>query len=150
MTTGCASYAMATRAKGADLLVDTSVAISLVVEDHTHHRATMDAIGARRLGLAGHAAFETFSVLSRLPGPGPAYAGSHRAGGAIPTSPPPGISALPRPRLYSGASANSRSPAARSTTPWWLRRRPSTVSRSSRAIGGRFPPTAHSRSISNC
>ncbi len=29
----------------------------------------MGAIGDRRLGLAGHAAFETFSVLTRLPAP---------------------------------------------------------------------------------
>ncbi len=52
-----------------DLLVDTSVAVALVVEDHRHHRTTTDALGSRRLGLAGHAAFETFSVLTRLPPP---------------------------------------------------------------------------------
>jgi predicted nucleic acid-binding protein len=50
-------------------LVDTSVAVALVVADHEHHEPTRDAIGARRLGLAGHAAFETFSVLTRLPPP---------------------------------------------------------------------------------
>ena len=52
-----------------DLLVDTSVAVALVVADHDHHEAVVAAIGARRLGLAGHAAFETFSVLTRLPSP---------------------------------------------------------------------------------
>jgi len=54
---------------GLDLLVDTSVAIALVVSDHEHHAATSDAVGDRRLGLAGHAVFETFSVLTRLPPP---------------------------------------------------------------------------------
>lgn len=54
---------------GPDLLVDTSVAVALVVGDHRHHDATFEALGARRLGLAGHAAFETFSVLTRLPPP---------------------------------------------------------------------------------
>jgi predicted nucleic acid-binding protein len=49
--------------------VDTSVAVALVVSDHEHHDATTQAIGTRRLGLAGHAAFETFSVLTRLPPP---------------------------------------------------------------------------------
>jgi predicted nucleic acid-binding protein len=49
--------------------VDTSVAVALSVSDHAAHRTTTEAIGSRRLGLAGHAAFETFSVLTRLPGP---------------------------------------------------------------------------------
>jgi predicted nucleic acid-binding protein len=53
----------------ADLLVDTSVAVALVVADHQHHDTTVRAVGDRRLGLAGHAAFETFSVLTRLPPP---------------------------------------------------------------------------------
>ena len=50
-----------------DLLVDTSAAVAFVVGDHKHHAATFDALAERRLGLAGHAAFETFSVLTRLP-----------------------------------------------------------------------------------
>ena len=54
---------------GPDLLVDTSVAVALTVADHEHHEATFRAIGDMRLGLAGHAAFETFSVLTRLPPP---------------------------------------------------------------------------------
>ena len=61
---------MATSARGReDLLVDTSVAVALTVADHEHHDETFDALQGRRLGLAGHAAFETFSVLTRLPAP---------------------------------------------------------------------------------
>jgi hypothetical protein len=41
-----------------------------VVGDHEHHESTSEALGHRRAGLAGHAAIETFSVLTRLPGPG--------------------------------------------------------------------------------
>ena len=41
----------------------------LVVADHEHHASVTRALGRRRLGLAGHAAFETFSVLTRLPSP---------------------------------------------------------------------------------
>jgi predicted nucleic acid-binding protein len=51
------------------LLVDTSIAIALVVADHDHHEDTFQALRGRTLGLAGHAAFETFSVLTRLPSP---------------------------------------------------------------------------------
>jgi predicted nucleic acid-binding protein len=50
------------------LLLDTSAAVALVVEDHEAHAATLRAVRGRRLGLAGHAWFETFSVLTRLPG----------------------------------------------------------------------------------
>jgi predicted nucleic acid-binding protein len=60
---------MPTGSSGPDLLVDTSVAVALLVGDHVHHESTSRAVGARRLGLAGHAAFETFSVLTRLPSP---------------------------------------------------------------------------------
>jgi predicted nucleic acid-binding protein len=56
-------------ASGRTLLVDTSVAVALAVADHEDHEATVRAVGRRRLGLAGHAAFETFSVLTRLPPP---------------------------------------------------------------------------------
>ena len=51
-----------------DALLDTSAAVALVVADHDAHAATWDALHARELGLAGHAWFETFSVLTRLPG----------------------------------------------------------------------------------
>jgi predicted nucleic acid-binding protein len=51
------------------LLIDTSVAVALVTAGHEHHQATRKAVGERRCGLSGHAAFETFSVLTRLPPP---------------------------------------------------------------------------------
>ena len=41
----------------------------LLVADHEHHDLVIAATAGRRLGLAGHAAFETFSVLTRLPPP---------------------------------------------------------------------------------
>lgn len=59
----------ASRSGDTDVLVDTSVAVALLVSDHAHHEATFAALASRRLGLAGHAAFETFSVLTRLPSP---------------------------------------------------------------------------------
>ena len=52
-----------------ELLIDTSVAVALVAAGHEHHQATRKAIGGRSCGLSGHAAFETFSVLTRLPPP---------------------------------------------------------------------------------
>jgi len=60
------------------LLLDTSAAVPLVLADHEAHAATTAALVGRVLGLAGHAAFETWSVLTRLPGPrrlSPAVAG---------------------------------------------------------------------------
>ena len=60
------------------LLLDTSAAVPLVLADHVAHAATTAALAGRALGLAGHAAFETWSVLTRLPGPrrlSPAVAG---------------------------------------------------------------------------
>lgn len=56
---------------GADVeavLLDTSVAIAVIVEDHDVHAAALEIVRGRRLGLAGHAWFETYSVLTRLPG----------------------------------------------------------------------------------
>ena len=49
-------------------LLDTSVAIALIVEDHDAHVAALEVVRGRRLGLSGHAWFETYSVLTRLPG----------------------------------------------------------------------------------
>jgi len=49
------------------VLLDTSTAVALVVEDHEAHVATLDAVRDRRLGLAGQAWFEAYSVLTRLP-----------------------------------------------------------------------------------
>lgn len=60
---------MPTSARPPDLLVDTSVAVPLCVVDHEFHDAVLEHLGSKRLGLAGHAAFETFSVLTRLPPP---------------------------------------------------------------------------------
>ena len=53
---------------GEVLLLDTSAAVALVVEDHEAHAATLEAVRGWRLGLAGHAWFESYSVLTRLPG----------------------------------------------------------------------------------
>src|SRR5947209_5798399 len=50
-------------------LVDTSAAVAFLVEDHADHGRTFAALADRQLGLAGHAAFETFSVLTRMPPP---------------------------------------------------------------------------------
>jgi predicted nucleic acid-binding protein len=52
-----------------EILVDTSVAVALVVADHDDHSAVIESLQGKGLGLAGHAAFETFSVLTRLPPP---------------------------------------------------------------------------------
>jgi predicted nucleic acid-binding protein len=52
---------------GPELLVDTSVAVALSVMDHEGRAAALAAVNGRRIGLAGHAAFESFSVLTRLP-----------------------------------------------------------------------------------
>jgi predicted nucleic acid-binding protein len=60
---------MPTSADRPQLLIDTSVAVALAVADHQHHQATREAVGGRSCGLSGHAAFETFSVLTRLPTP---------------------------------------------------------------------------------
>jgi toxin FitB len=60
---------MPTKGKDPDYLVDTSVAVALVLSDHPGHKTVFDALGSKRLGLAGHAAFETYSVLTRLPAP---------------------------------------------------------------------------------
>src|SRR3984957_6481255 len=51
------------------LLIDTSVAVALAAAGHEHHHATRKAIGDRSCGLSGHAAFETFSGLTRPPPP---------------------------------------------------------------------------------
>ena len=57
-----------TDAEGSEIaLLDTSAAIALIVEDHEAHAPTVEAVRGRRLGLAGHAWFETYSVLTRLP-----------------------------------------------------------------------------------
>lgn len=57
-----------TSADAIDVLVDTSVAVPLVIADHPAHQVVVDKLGDQVLGLSGHAAFEAFSVLTRLPG----------------------------------------------------------------------------------
>ncbi|MFT3854633.1 MAG: hypothetical protein QM733_18145 [Ilumatobacteraceae bacterium] len=47
---------------------DTSVAVAALDGGHTAHAACRAAIASRRPALAGHAAFETYSVLTRMPG----------------------------------------------------------------------------------
>lgn len=54
---------MASKGNPRTLLVDTSVAVPLVLQDHYDHAATALAIGDRRIGLAGHAAIETYRAL---------------------------------------------------------------------------------------
>ncbi|MFT4294447.1 MAG: PIN domain-containing protein [Micropruina sp.] len=51
------------------LLLDTSAAVALLDPNHVAHQAVRQAVRGRRLGLAGHAEFETYSVLTRLPAP---------------------------------------------------------------------------------
>jgi len=51
-----------------DLVVDTSVAVPLLLTSHAAHRSVVAAIGDRAAALAGHALHETYAVLTRLPG----------------------------------------------------------------------------------
>jgi len=51
------------------LLLDTSVAVPAVVSDHEHHAAALQLVSGSSMGYAGHAWFETYSVLTRLPLP---------------------------------------------------------------------------------
>lgn len=50
-------------------LLDTSAAVPLIVADHPSHEEVLGKVAGRTLGLAGHAAFETYSVLTGLPAP---------------------------------------------------------------------------------
>lgn len=50
------------------IAVDTSVAVPLLVHSHEHHERVRDWARGRDLHLSGHAAIETYSVLTRLPG----------------------------------------------------------------------------------
>jgi len=51
------------------LLLDTSAAVPLMVADHPAHEEVLSRVAGQALGLSGHAAFETYSVLTRLPPP---------------------------------------------------------------------------------
>lgn len=57
-------------------LLDSSAALAVLLMDHEAHARTLAVVRGRRLGLSGHAWFETFSVLTRLP------AGSRRSAAA--------------------------------------------------------------------
>jgi predicted nucleic acid-binding protein len=74
----CGSSGLPTRGRAPSVyLLDTSAAITFVRPDQAGHAETYAALVSRQKGLAGHAAFETFSVLTRLPPPrrlGPAAA----------------------------------------------------------------------------
>ncbi|GAB95799.1 hypothetical protein KILIM_026_00700 [Kineosphaera limosa NBRC 100340] len=48
--------------------VDTSVAVPALDAGHAAHGPCLAAVRAHRPALAGHAAFEVFAVLTRLPG----------------------------------------------------------------------------------
>lgn len=48
--------------------VDTNVAVPALDAGHAAHAACLAAVRSLRPALAGHAAFETHSVLTRMPG----------------------------------------------------------------------------------
>lgn len=50
------------------MVLDTSVAVPLLVTSHVAHRSVSAALGDRAAALAGHALHETYAVLTRLPG----------------------------------------------------------------------------------
>lgn len=56
-------------ATSAEILLDTSAAIPFLIRGHASHPIVRSTLSGRELGLAGHAAFETYSVLTRLPEP---------------------------------------------------------------------------------
>lgn len=49
-------------------LADSSVAVPLVQAAHSAHQRVRAVVGKRSVGLPAHAAVETYSVLTRLPG----------------------------------------------------------------------------------
>jgi predicted nucleic acid-binding protein len=51
-----------------ELLVDTSVAVPLLLTSHDAHDSVRESVGGRSVALAGHALYETYAVLTRLPG----------------------------------------------------------------------------------
>lgn len=48
--------------------VDTSVAVAYLDAAHSAHQVSVEAMRGRSAALAGHAAFEAYAVLTRLPG----------------------------------------------------------------------------------
>lgn len=51
-----------------ELVLDTSVAVPMLVTSHVAHRSVSSALGDRAAALAGHSLHETYAVLTRLPG----------------------------------------------------------------------------------
>ncbi|HTN79786.1 MAG TPA: PIN domain-containing protein [Acidimicrobiales bacterium] len=51
-----------------DLLLDTSVAVALLLVSHSAHETVNERVRDRSVALAGHALHETYAVLTRLPG----------------------------------------------------------------------------------
>lgn len=51
-----------------EVLLDTSVAVPLLLTSHVAHRSVTRLVGGRSAALAGHAVHETYAVLTRLPG----------------------------------------------------------------------------------
>jgi toxin FitB len=51
----------------ATALCDTSVALPALLQDHELHALALEAVTGHRAGIAGHALFETYSVLTRHP-----------------------------------------------------------------------------------
>ncbi len=51
-----------------ELLVDASVAVPLLLTSHEAHGSVAGSVGDRSVALAGHALYETYAVLTRLPG----------------------------------------------------------------------------------
>ena len=66
-TSGKPPRSAASRQEPVDALLDTSTAVALLLSDHEAHALTIEATRGMRLGLAGHAWFETYSVLTRMP-----------------------------------------------------------------------------------
>lgn len=129
------------------ILLDTSTAIALVLRDHEDHATAVAAVRGRTLGLAGHAWFETYSVLTRLP------SGRRR-------SQEDALRVLrhdfPETRLTRMGLPHSSTiyghtglAAERSSTPWLALVRAPTISRSCRATYARWRPIARSGSGSN-
>ncbi len=57
-----------TPARPRPLAIDTSVAVPLLVSTHTAHSVVTAWWSGRTVALSGHAAAETYAVLTRLPG----------------------------------------------------------------------------------
>jgi predicted nucleic acid-binding protein len=60
--------------------VDTSVAVAFLDAGHGAHEPCVAALRGRKAALSGHAAFESYSVLTRLPEPNRATATDARRG----------------------------------------------------------------------